>query len=96
MITWDSPISSGIFINRPNRIIAYCEIDGKTEKCHVKNTGRRVELLTAFGILNGRFPTKEEIVNECIRAYFMQVYESYSSKADPNDMMLRMMEEVPS
>ena len=57
---------------------------------------RRVELLTAFGILNGRFPTKEEIVNECIRAYFMQVYESYSSKADPNDMMLRMMEEVVS
>ena len=35
-------------------------------------------------------------MNECIRAYFMQVYESYSSKADPNDMMLRMMEEVVS
>lgn len=45
---------------------------------------------------NQRFPTKEEIVNECIRAYFMQVYESYSGRADPNDMMLRMMEEVLS
>ena len=63
-------IVTGKFLNRPNRFIAYCEIDGSTERCHVKNTGRRVELLTAFGILNGRFPTKEEIVNECIRAYF--------------------------
>ena len=57
---------------------------------------RRVELLTAFGILNGRFPTKEEIVNECIRAYFMQVYESYRGRADPNDMKQRMMVEVLS
>ena len=30
----------GYFINRPNRFIAYCDIDGKIEKCHVKNTGR--------------------------------------------------------
>ena len=89
-------IVTGRFLSRPNRFIAYCEVDGNIEKCHVKNTGRRVELLTAFGILNGRFPTKEEIVNECNRAYFMQVYESYSGRADPNDMMLRMMEEVLS
>ena len=34
--------------------------------------------------------------NECIRTFFMQVYEYYSSKADLNDMMLRMMEEVLS
>ena len=38
-------IVPGIFINRPNRFVAYCEIDGKTEKCHVKNTGRCKELL---------------------------------------------------
>ena len=38
-------IVPGIFINRPNRFVAYCEIDGKTEKCHVKNTGRCRELL---------------------------------------------------
>ena len=55
---------------------------------------RRLELLTAFGILNGRSPTKEEIVNECIRAYFMEVFGRYREQADPNDMMLRMMEEV--
>jgi sugar fermentation stimulation protein A len=34
------------FITRPNRFIAYCEVDGKIETVHVKNTGRCRELLT--------------------------------------------------
>lgn len=38
-------IVKGIFIERPNRFIAVCEIDGKKEICHVKNTGRCRELL---------------------------------------------------
>lgn len=38
-------IKEGIFINRPNRFIAYVEVDGKIEICHVKNTGRCKELL---------------------------------------------------
>ena len=33
------------FISRPNRFIAYVNIDGKTEVAHVKNTGRCKELL---------------------------------------------------
>lgn len=33
------------FIERPNRFIAYVDIDGKREKVHVKNTGRCKELL---------------------------------------------------
>lgn len=36
----------GRFISRPNRFIANVEINGKTEVCHVKNTGRCKELLT--------------------------------------------------
>lgn len=36
----------GKFVARPNRFIAHIEIDGKTEICHVKNTGRCKELLT--------------------------------------------------
>ena len=36
---------SGIFRERPNRFIAHIDIDGKTEICHVKNTGRCRELL---------------------------------------------------
>ncbi len=53
-------------------------------------------LRSAFGILNGHYPSRDEIVNESIRQYFMRVYEDYCSKADPNDMMKRMMEEVIS
>lgn len=34
------------FISRPNRFIANCEIDGKLQVCHVKNTGRCKELFT--------------------------------------------------
>jgi len=39
-------IVKGKFLSRPNRFIAYAEIDGRIEKCHVKNTGRCRELLT--------------------------------------------------
>jgi sugar fermentation stimulation protein A len=35
----------GKFLARPNRFIAHIELDGKTEICHVKNTGRCKELL---------------------------------------------------
>ena len=35
----------GRFLARPNRFIAHIEIGGKTEICHVKNTGRCRELL---------------------------------------------------
>lgn len=35
----------GIFLTRPNRFIAHIGINGQTEICHVKNTGRCRELL---------------------------------------------------
>lgn len=38
-------IGRGKFLERPNRFIAYVEIEGKKEKVHVKNTGRCAELL---------------------------------------------------
>ena len=38
-------ICEGIFLSRPNRFIAEVKIDGKIERCHVKNTGRCKELL---------------------------------------------------
>jgi sugar fermentation stimulation protein A len=38
-------ISEGIFLARPNRFVANVAIGGKTEICHVKNTGRCKELL---------------------------------------------------
>lgn len=36
---------TGKFLSRPNRFIAYVEIDGQPEVCHVKNTGSCKELL---------------------------------------------------
>lgn len=38
-------IVQGRFLGRPNRFIAMVEINGRVEKCHVKNTGRCGELL---------------------------------------------------
>jgi A/G-specific adenine glycosylase len=38
-------IRQGIFKERPNRFIAYIDIDGVRETVHVKNTGRCAELL---------------------------------------------------
>ena len=38
-------ICDGIFHSRSNRFIAEVEVNGKLERCHVKNTGRCKELL---------------------------------------------------
>jgi sugar fermentation stimulation protein A len=38
-------VRGGVFISRPNRFIAEVELDGKSERVHVKNTGRCRELL---------------------------------------------------
>lgn len=38
-------IVNGTFVDRPNRFIANCEVDGEVRTCHVKNTGRCRELL---------------------------------------------------
>ena len=38
-------VEKGRFLARPNRFIAHVEVDGHTEVCHVKNTGRCRELL---------------------------------------------------
>ena len=38
-------IFEGVFRSRPNRFIAYIDVNGQVEKCHVKNTGRCKELL---------------------------------------------------
>ncbi len=38
-------VTKAIFLERPNRFVAYCEVEGTTHKVHVKNTGRCKELL---------------------------------------------------
>lgn len=39
-------IVEGRFVSRPNRFVANVAVDGTTQVCHVKNTGRCRELLT--------------------------------------------------
>ena len=46
-----SHITEGRFLSRPNRFIAYVDVGGKTEKVHVKNTGRCKELLTKQAVV---------------------------------------------
>ncbi len=38
-------MEEGRFLSRPNRFVAHVEMNGRTEICHVKNTGRCRELL---------------------------------------------------
>lgn len=40
-----SDIHKAVFLERPNRFIAHCTVDGMLETVHVKNTGRCRELL---------------------------------------------------
>lgn len=46
-----SNIQQGYFLSRHNRFIAHVEINGVTEICHVKNTGRCRELLTERAVV---------------------------------------------
>lgn len=52
---------TGIFKERPNRFIAVVDIDGKEERCHVKNTGRCKEILIegAKVVLAGPFENRK-------------------------------------
>ena len=60
----------------------------------IEEEKRRSPRLTAFGLLDGTSPTRDQIMNESIRQYFLQIYNRYSERADANDYVLMMMEEV--
>ena len=44
-------IEKAVFMERPNRFIAYAVINGKKETIHVKNTGRCAELLIPGAVI---------------------------------------------
>jgi len=44
-------VTKAIFLERPNRFVAYCEVAGETHKVHVKNTGRCKELLVPGAVV---------------------------------------------
>ena len=49
-MTYDN-IVTGTFFKRPNRFIAYVDVDGRRETVHVKNTGRCAELLVPGAVI---------------------------------------------
>lgn len=44
-------MTKAIFLERPNRFVAYCMVNGETHKVHVKNTGRCKELLVSGAVV---------------------------------------------
>jgi sugar fermentation stimulation protein A len=62
-------IKQAKFLSRPNRFIANIEIGGKTEICHIKNTGRCKELLTPDAVVfvqesdNNNRKTKYDLIS---------------------------------
>ncbi len=65
-------ITQGVFIDRPNRFIAHIQIDGKTEICHVKNTGRCKELLIPGAVV---FVHKSENLSRKTKYDLIAVYK---------------------
>lgn len=46
---YDKPLVKGLIVNRPNRYVAYVELEGKTVKCHTP-VGGRIGGLTIDGL----------------------------------------------
>ncbi len=78
-------IKPAIFIDRPNRFIAYIQIDGKTEVCHVKNTGRCRELL---------IPGAKVFVQQSDNPYRKTKYDLISVYKD--DMLINIDSQAPN
>ncbi len=57
---------------------------------------RRLRLLSAFGTSEGRDVTASDVVNRCVQSYFAKVLEEYRRNADPDDALLKLMEEIAS
>lgn len=81
-----SKTKEAIFVNRPNRFIAYVLIDGKEEIVHVRNTGRCRELL---------IPGVRVILDDCsnnpnrkTRYSLIAIYKG--------DMLVNMDSQVPN
>ena len=66
-------ILPAVFLDRPNRFIAHVELGGKTEVCHVKNTGRCRELL---------IPGNAVYVQHCPRPGRKTAYDLIAARKD--------------
>lgn len=86
---------TGTFVERPNRFIAYVEVDGKQEKCHVKNTGRCKELLIpgAKVILDRSSDPKRSTKFDLVSVYKGDMLVNIDSQA-PNKIVQESYENI--
>jgi sugar fermentation stimulation protein A len=86
----------GTFIDRPNRFIAYVEINGKKEKCHVKNTGRCKELLIpgVKTVLTASDDPDRATKYDLIAVYKDKMIVNIDSQV-PNKVVLESLHSIP-
>lgn len=84
----------GIFLNRPNRFIAICLVNGVQEACHVKNTGRCRELLLpgASVILEPSQNSNRKTKYSLIAVYKKDMLINLDSQA-PNQLVWEWIQE---
>ena len=90
-------ITTGHFLDRPNRFIAHAEIEGKTETVHVKNTGRCKELLIpgAEVILSKSYNPKRKTAYDLIAVYKEALGLVNIDSQAPNHVVQEWLEELP-
>ncbi len=90
-------ITTGHFIDRPNRFIARVEIVGKTETVHVKNTGRCKELLIpgAEVVLSKSDNPKRKTKYDLIAVYKEKLGLVNIDSQAPNHVVQEWLEELP-
>lgn len=82
-------ILPGIFLARPNRFIAHVDVGGRTEVCHVKNTGRCRELL-----LPGATVWLEESANPARKTRFDLIAVEKARESGP--LLINMDAQAPN
>lgn len=86
-------IVSGLFIERPNRFIAYVNVDGRIETVHVKNTGRCKELLVpGCKVILEDFRNRPGAENRKTKFDLIAVYK----KTEKSDLLINMDSQAPN
>ncbi|WP_400226488.1 hypothetical protein [Methanomethylophilus alvi] len=55
---------------------------------------RMLDVLSAFGTLDGKSMNKVDIINAAINEKFISAYKAYSERASYNDYLLQKMKDI--
>lgn len=86
----------GEFVSRPNRFIAYVDVNGIREKCHVKNTGRCKELLIpgVKAVLSVADNPERSTKFDLVAVYKEDMLVNIDSQA-PNKVIVESIHKIP-